>query len=202
MRILQLSLFVVICLGSGVGCQAPAPIEGPTRAVLAVSDRDAFLDGVLTTMREMDIAPRSIDREAGVAISQPTTSAQWFEFWRTDAPGGYQLAESSLQTVQRVVTVTVAAPGADGTPVTVQVDKYRLNTPPRQVTSASSALGIYSASTPTVEGRRGSAEESWTPTGRDPLLEEIFLDRLAARAARVAPAPSESEPSSAPGGSG
>jgi len=189
MRNLPIAFLLVSCLGFAAGCQAPAPAEGPTRGVLRVSDREALLDNVLTTMRAMDIQPRSIDREAGVAVSQPTTSAQWFEFWRSDAPGGYQQLESSLHTMQRVVTVRVEPPAADGLPVTVEVEKFRLNTPPRQVTTASSALGIYSASTPTVEGTRGptSTAEAWTPLGRDPLLEQIFLEKLTQRASGAAP---------------
>lgn len=45
------------------------------------------------------------DRTAGRIVTQPETSKQWFEFWRSDAPGGYQVLESSLHTIRRVVTI-------------------------------------------------------------------------------------------------
>ena len=93
-----------------------------------------------------------MDREGGLIISQRTTSGQWFEFWRIDAQGRYQQAESSLATIGRTVTVEVTpteavgvvidpgAPEADATEgeatvtcgdyrVSVCVEKARLSMP-------------------------------------------------------------------------
>jgi hypothetical protein len=140
-----------------------------------------------------------VDRARGLIVSDPTTSAQWFEWWRADAPGGYQLLESSLHTIRRVVTVHVepvdaagTAAAASGEPLppeergagryrlAVQVEKSRYSAPERQITTASGALQIYSESTPTVEGERGprSRRVQWVPLGRDPLLEAFLLAKL------------------------
>lgn len=95
------------------GCQAPAQPSGPTAALVRLSDRERFLDRTLTVLREHDLQPQRVDWDAGLAVTQPTTSGQWFEFWRSDAPGAYQTLESSLHTTQRVVTIQVlpAPPG-------------------------------------------------------------------------------------------
>lgn len=163
--------------------------------VLHVTDREAFIDDALSLLRLVDVPPRYVERATGLIVSEPTTSAQWFEPWRVDAPGGYQLLESSLHTVRRTVTIRiepsdeaatqpVSAAGGAAQRVSVRVDKERLNVPPRQVTTASGALSLYSARMPTEAGMRGPVARfaTWVPLGRDPILEENLLARLAERA--------------------
>ncbi len=193
------TLVLTLALLALPGCQAPAPPVGPTEAFVRLVDRDAFLDSAMTILREHDLPPRRIDRDAGHVVTRPATSAQWFEFWRGDARGAYQLAESSMHTSQRVVTLSVipTEPLSDMTPssaptasapaeetycVAVRVDKLRYSAPDRQVTTASGALGIYSERLPTEEGLRLSRArgESWVPQGRDGLLESYLLDRMIA----------------------
>lgn len=192
-------------LGTAVfvgGCHAPAQPTGPTEIVLRVDDYDAFMDASLSVLRFHQFPPDRVDRARGLIISEPTTSAQWFELWRADAPGGYQLLESSLHTVRRVVTVrvepvdaattqaalAVAADefspaeerGAGQYRLDVLVEKLRFSAPERQITTASGALQIFSQSTPTTEGERGprSRRVEWVPLGRDPLLEAFLLAKL------------------------
>ncbi len=71
-------------------------------------------------------------------------------------------------------------PSAGSYRVTVRVDKARLTTPERQVTTASGALVMYSRHVPTTEGTRATArEDQWVPVGRDGLLEADLLNHLA-----------------------
>jgi hypothetical protein len=201
-----------------VGCQAPPAPTGPTQMVLDIADYDVFLDDTLALLRQVDLNPIQMNRNLGVIRTRPTTSAQWFEFWRVDARGDYQTLENNLQTIQRDVTIELtpldgdfpppeasaawaldAAPATDpdtdstltAAPisaqperyrVTVAVNKRRLSVPQRQITTASGALAIYSPRTPTRAGLSGLASwgDTWVPLGRDPLLEEYLITRLAA----------------------
>lgn len=186
-----LSLSVILpALLVQTGCRAPAEMSGPTEIVLSISDRDRFVDNTLTLLRENDFAPQRVDRGAGRIVAGPTTGAQWFEFWRSDSQGPYQLLESSMHTTQRVVTVQfeplstttqAAEAAAQSYRVNVQVDKLRYNAPERQITTASGALQIYSEKIPTTEGLRkaSTAGEAWIPVGRDGLLESFLLQRIA-----------------------
>lgn len=227
------------------GCQAPAQPTGPTQIVLRIPDYDAFVDGTLSVLRRYEFPPDHADRLRGVIVSKPSTSGQWFEPWRVDSRGAYQLFEASIHTMRRVVSVQVepldaaaeqamgrfavesggetqpatmeAAPdqpprsapaanesaaqqGKDATTETapsgapaalyrviVRVDKSRYAAPERQITTASGALAIYSARVPTEEGARGEHSRSvqWVPLGRDPLLEEFFLDQFTTAAPDV-----------------
>jgi hypothetical protein len=170
----------------------------------------------MSVLRLYDFPPDRVDRVRGLIVSRPTTSGQWFEWWRVDSRGPYQLAESSLHTMRRIVTVNVeplegtagSAPagaepqhGALQTAATqnvggryrlrVEVEKSRFSAPERQITTASGALFIYSERVPTVEGLRGpqSRHAQWVPLGRDALLEDFLLQKLAAAVPAVSATP-------------
>jgi hypothetical protein len=98
------------------GCQAPAQPTGPAEIVLQLHDYDAFVDASLSLLHRYDIPPDRVDRTRGLIISRPTTSAQWFEWWRVDVPGGYQLLESSIATMQRTVTIHIDPLGVTSAP--------------------------------------------------------------------------------------
>lgn len=189
----------IIAVAAGLtilaGCQAPASPVQPTAMVVRIADYDGFVDAALSVLRERDFRPDRVDRERGVITAGPTTSAQWFELWRSDTPAGYERLESSLHTIRRKVRIDleyVGAPTPAGSPsqeadaggeryrLSVQVDKERYNTPSRQVTTASGALAIYSENLPTDEGvrRATAADARWTPLGRDGQLEGELLARL------------------------
>ncbi len=191
-------------LFSVIGCQAPRPSGAPNELRVAVRDYDAFIDATLTILREQHFQPQQVDREAGRIAAGPATGAQWFEFWRSDSQGPYQLLESSLHTIKRVVTINIeplgplsdvdaaaplvtestaeqAEPVGGCYRVAVRVDKSRYSAPERQVTTASGALAIYSERLPTTEGLRAARArgEHWVPLGRDELLEAYLLALLA-----------------------
>ena len=103
----MLALLVVPVIG--LACQAPPQPAAPTEVLVRLEDYDAFVDATLTILREQHFEPRRLNRAAGEIEAGPATGQQWFEFWRADSPGGYQLLESSLHTMRRDVVVTVAA---------------------------------------------------------------------------------------------
>jgi hypothetical protein len=181
------------------GCQAPPSPEGPSEALVRLVDYDGFMDRTLTSLRELDLPPQHVDRVRGVVHTRPTTSGQWFEPWRVDARGGYQLLESSLHTIRRRVTVRCEYAG-EGAPLDefrlrVEVAKERFSSPQRQVTTASGALAIYSERLPTEEGLRASQVrgDHWVPLGRDGPLEAYLLRRIAGLA-EASPAPTTAHP--------
>lgn len=205
--------FVGLMAIAPAGCQAPSQPSGPTMSVLRIPDYEAFFDSALTLLREHDFHPRLVDRAAGLAVTHPSTGAQWFEFWRGDSRGGYQLLESSLHTVRRSVRLSVQ-PEVEAEPqqrgesgsmdryrVGVEVYKERFSSPQRQVTTASGALQIYSERLPTEEGLRAARVrgDHWVPLGRDALLEKYLLSRL--QSARIG-VQVESAPEAESGGEG
>lgn len=106
-RTVGLAAAAVLVMVTLPGCRAPQAAETPPALVVSVRDYDRYVDRVLSTLRRYDLPPERVDRGRGIVVSRPTTSGQWFEFWRIDAPGTYQLVESSLHTVRRRVTVRI-----------------------------------------------------------------------------------------------
>ena len=200
MRVIAQSFFLPLAVFSLAGCHAPAVPDGPTEMVLRVSDREAFIDASLTLLRERDFPPERVDRSEGMIVTRPSTGQQWFEFWRHDSIGGYQLLESSVHTVRRVVTVDISSTdpenSSDELRVSVQVDKERYSAPERQVTTASGALAIYSERLPTTEGLMAARTEGehWVPLGRDLPLESHLLAKIAEASPAVAPVSQATEP--------
>ena len=185
MRVTGLRFFLLPSVFLLAGCHAPPAANGPTTVQLRIADRDVFIDDTLTLLRELDYPPQRVDREAGLIVTRPTTRAQWFEPWRQDSRGGYQLLESSLHTVRGIVTLqlTSATPpdNSDDYELDVRVDKQRFSAPERQITTASGALSIYSGRVPTAAGQRGPRSEGahWVPLGRDVLFEQYLIGRFA-----------------------
>ncbi len=189
--------FLVGLLG---GCQVSPPPNGPTQIILGIPDREAFIDETLSLLRRRNFTPERVDRGAGVVVTRPSTGQQWFEIWRRDSIGGYQLLESSIHTVRRIVSVQLdplePEQPDDKFRVSVRVDKQRYSAPERQVTTASGALAIYSERLPTTEGLLASRTkgEHWVPLGRDVQLELYLLDMITRATAGVAVLSEQPEP--------
>jgi len=161
------------------GCSRPVPPETATTSEINESDREYLWDATLSVLRKMDFQPDRQDRAQGVITTLPTTSKQWHEPWRQDVKGGYELAQASLHTIRRQVTVRFVREGAWR--VDVQVDVYRLNVPESQITSASSAIQSFSGVLPTTEGTYLGGEQAardWTFLYRDGAMEARILNRI------------------------
>lgn len=113
---------LALLLSCWAGCRAPAPTTNPTGMIVTIADEERFVDHALATLRDNFFTPEYVDRSRGVIVSRPETSRQWFEFWRSDAPAGYQLLESSLHTVRRRVTINFVPADQPGARVAGRVE--------------------------------------------------------------------------------
>ncbi|UCG34326.1 MAG: hypothetical protein JSU68_06745 [Phycisphaerales bacterium] len=166
------------------GCASPAQPTARTAALLSVSDDDAFerlWDASTRVLRRNHLRPTREDRGAGVIQSQPAVTQSWFEFWRRDVVDGYSFAEAQLHSIRRAACIKMdRSEDPDQYIVSVRVDKERLSTPERQVTSAAGAIQMFGSGVPTTRGRMVAAAEarSWTPLGRDGNLEARLLAEI------------------------
>lgn len=182
-------------------CTRPIPPEGPTAVAAAEPDLDALWTAALTVLNRMDLTPERQDRATGVIETLPTTSQQFWEWWRRDVVDSYSYAEANLHTMQRKATVRFRRlPDRRRWQVEVQIDVFRIQVPERQMTATSSALTLYSAAMPSTEGLRldPAVARYAAPMGRDGAMEQLILDRIL----RVAGAADYEtiEPTTAPAG--
>ncbi len=173
---LHSGLTILVVVASA--CHKPIPPEEPTAAVISQQEDLQYLwNGTLSVLRKFEFVPDRQDRAAGVIATLPLTSMQWHEPWRQDVADQYFLLESSLHTIQRVVTVKFHAEPEPN--VEVRVDVYRVSQPETQITSASSVLHGFAGLLPTEEGQMGpGVRAERVPLGRDAALEERLLGRI------------------------
>jgi hypothetical protein len=174
----------LLFLAFWTGCERPIRPEGPTAVAVTNEDVEPIWDAALSVLRKHEFQPERQDRAMGVIETLPTTSKQWFEFWRRDVAEKYDVAEASLQTIQRKATIRIIR-GAGGPTLEVQVDVYRLEESESQVTSASSAIHAFSGALPNAEGRLTRdplTRRNWVHLGRDTAMETRLLGSILSRA--------------------
>ena len=170
-----------------VGCQAPAPADGPTRHRVAAADDadlDLLWDAVGRTLERYAFRLDRQDRLAGVVTTHPETSAHWFEFWRPQPEPAYYWMESNLHTIQRKAQVQLTrVADLDAYEVDVTVQRYKYNLEERQIDDPAAALRMFGSAAPTVSGRQRTAAESayWTELGRDEPMERALLASILTR---------------------
>lgn len=143
---------------------SPHVAETPVQAASYPPDQliDDIAEGTLTvTDVDADGRPISAQSSAPAAAAQPAPAPPPVTTTNT-APTPTPLPQSGPNLYR----------------VRVQVDKYRYSVPPRQVTTASSALLSFSTEIPTVDGSIGRRHEQLIPIGRDGLLEVFLLSKL------------------------
>jgi hypothetical protein len=117
--------------------------------------------------------------------TEPLIGASLMEPWRGDSASGWQRLESTLQTVRRRAVVRVI-PEADGYLVEVAVYKDLEDLAKPSGSIADRAVFEYDESFSQVTQPAGLSPRSqgWIPIGRDPVLEEKIIAKIAERLQR------------------
>lgn len=167
-----------------LGCQGPRPAIKDVQ--IQLSDEAAyrqFWQHTLDSVRHFGYSLDRVDPPAGMVISDPLTSKQWFEFWRNDTLDAAGVTEASLHTIRRQVRVEVHrdAGSPDAYFVTARVSVQRLSQMERQITNSATAARAFTGKAPAVQSSSTSMEMTgfWVDLGRDRTLERAILYRVA-----------------------
>lgn len=132
-------------------------------------------------IEQMHFTVSQMDTSKGILATNPLPGAQFFEFWRKDAANSRSLAESSLHSLRRSVTLEFSEQGT-GTLAQCHVLTERLNVPNREIAGYSRAYGLHtesSASTPTMRLSQSQKNQmAWVPLGYDPDLAQSILTHI------------------------
>lgn len=114
--------------------------------------------------------------------TKPLIGASLMEPWRSDSASGRQRLESTLQTIRRRAVVRVI-PEAEGYLVEVAVYKDLEDLVQPSESIADRAVFEYDESFSQVAQPAGVSPRSqgWIPIGRDPVLEEKIIAKIAER---------------------
>ncbi len=165
------------------GCQQAKIADkgvSPKGLLIASDDLDSAWDEIIDVLREHSFIPDRQDMRAGIIVTSPTVSKQWFEFWRDDAQGAYQWAESSMHTIRRIVTVRFTPVKDKKIRIDVSVKVQRKCLPQRQITSSSGVIRAFRENIPTYTGEtpKTSKVVSWVNLGGDKKLSCYLLKRI------------------------
>jgi hypothetical protein len=133
---------------------------------------------ILTEMRFEIIYPSA---KPGLVTTGPLTGDSWFEFWRDDTVGSHEVAESSIHTVRRSVSLQVT-PRGQGSEVLVRVKKERMSAPGLAPEEVSGSFSLYDPRASDLQRQDDlvATKYKWIDMGRDEALEQRILGRIQA----------------------
>ena len=145
---MRLLLTVLITAGLGIGAVGCVKHTSPVAAQPELtSEQESFLAmwrASLEVLRRYHFEVDRKDRRAGVIITAPLTGQYFWEFWRGDAAGPANLAESTIQTIYRVVKVEIRPRDEGGGFVpAVEVATFRSDNRTPQITSTAEAYDMF-----------------------------------------------------------
>ncbi|MCK4626363.1 MAG: hypothetical protein KAV00_13680 [Phycisphaerae bacterium] len=174
LQITTLSIVAVLCAGC---IPSGAPVSSPPE--VADADFNVVWDAANEVLREYRFFIDRADRREGVITTFPMIGRHWFEFWRKDAATQRDVAEGTLQTLYRRVTINIRRQEDNKKYlVDVRVFTSRSDRLSPQVTSTSEAYDLFInpgmpriASLTGLGGPKGSRSVS---LGRDENLEQVL----------------------------
>jgi hypothetical protein len=134
---------------------------------------------------EMHFAVDKADAKEGFIRTRPLSGAQFFEFWRKDNVGAFNSAEANLQSIRRIVEMSISRQGGQLC-VNCDVKVQRLNLPEyQQITGSERTYEMFSRSDAVIQKPKISSEQKkqmdWVDLGDDPKLAAEILNRLEKR---------------------
>lgn len=185
-------LLILACLASLLtACTSAPPRSATTQSsgvTVRASDFDRLMDATEEVSRELLFKPAVRDHRTGLFRTEPSMSAQWFEFWRADVQTPDDAAESSLGKVRRTLTVRIEKDDT-GTFVArpeVVVERYSLSE--RRLTTAAGYRSIYRERYRPTGNTLSDAgivvpDSYWYSVGNDPALERYVAKQIEKRLA-------------------
>jgi len=176
-----LALVFLALAAGGQGCSEP--IATAPEPLLVQAEADQLWQFCQTELKTRGFQLDRVDRRSGVIETYPLTSKQWFEFWCQDVVTAHDLAESSLHTIRRRVSMAVSAAPEDRYRLQCRVAVERLSAPPELTSGQVRVRDIFAQSagripTPQVSEKRKKYPPQWLPIGQDHALENDILQAI------------------------
>ena len=175
----------IILLTVAFFCTGCVPTGGPAASPAGVADENfnAAWDAANEVLRKYRFTIDRADRREGVITTYPMIGRHWFEFWRKDAITRRDLAEGTLHTVYRQVTVSIRRQAdSEKYLAAVRVLTSRSDLPNPQVTSTSEAYDLFldpdMPRSTSLTGLGDSIGSKSVPLGRDENLEQTLRQEI------------------------
>ncbi|MCP4454072.1 MAG: hypothetical protein GY809_21645, partial [Planctomycetes bacterium] len=154
------------------------------------TDVPKTMDAAEKILERMHFTISQMDTSTGRLVTNPLSGAQFFEFWRMDAANSKSMAESSLHTLRRSVSLEFSETGT-GVSTQCHVLTERLNVPNREIAGHSRAYSMLTESSdiePTMKLSQSQKDQmAWVPLGYDPDLAQSILFRIETELTEITP---------------
>lgn len=146
----------------------------PASVTVEAADYDKLWHACEESLRSRRFALDRMDYRDGVMSSAPLTSKQFWELWRSDVVGTYDIMEGSVGTLRRTIRFELTRNPAGGCSVAPKVLIERFSSEQQRVTAVSSfrsAINPGQAASESPVSVRVPSHRLWYALRRDPRLE-------------------------------
>ena len=175
-------ILLVLSLACGflTGCTEKQMATPEPKCLSSVDTNSAMKSSELVLIG-MNFVIDKLDTNLHVMTTKPQSGSQFFELWRKDNVGGYNMAQSNLHSIQR--TVELGFNEIQGQVCIVcTVKRERLSIPEKQIDSAARAYSLYTTGNESMQNLTLNEEQEkkmeWIDVGRDSRLEKVILDKI------------------------
>jgi hypothetical protein len=172
------TLFTLVCFVAG--CTEKQAVAPEPRCLSGVDVNSAMRTSELVLVG-MNFVIDKEDPNLKIITTKPLAGGQFFELWRKDNVGGYNVAQSSLHTIRRTVELGFNINQGQAC-ISCVVKIERLSIPEKQIDSAARSYSLFSRSNQSMQHLTLNAAQEqkmdWIDLGRDNRLETAILDRI------------------------
>ncbi len=164
------------------GCQSPQ--AGPVQTkIITLATTQQLLNQAKIVLTDMYFVIEKLDAEAGYLKTKPLSGGQFFEFWRKDNVTFGDVMESSLNSIQRTVEITVDQTDSDARQISCTVYKQRLSFQKPDSDYFTELPSRYSDSSESFQSLRiqDDAKASWMDIGNDKKLAAKIIAEIQKR---------------------
>lgn len=180
------TLTALALIGLALGCSSAPPRSAstqPSGANVRGNNFDQMMDASEEVSRELLFTPARKDYRAGLLRTEPTVSAQWFEFWRNDVRTPSDAAESSLAKIRRTLTVRIEKDASGTFVAKPEVLVERLALSERRLTSSAGYRSVFreryrATGNSLSDAGIISPDSYWYSVGNDPALERYVAEQI------------------------
>jgi hypothetical protein len=156
-------------------------MDAPEPKCLSSVDINSAMKSSELVLIGMNFVIDKSDPTLHLMTTKPQTGSQFFELWRKDNVGGYNIAQSNIHSIQR--TVELGFNEIQGQVCIVcTVKRERLSIPEKDIDSAGQAQSLFTGSNETMQKLTINDEQAkkmdWIDIGRDSRLEKVILDKI------------------------
>ncbi len=171
------------CAFPGRGPVANAPVSISNPLLVSTRNEELVWERAVDVLHDFQFEIAQENRLGRVIETIPKVGANVLEPWHHDSVGLDNRLESSLQSIRRIVQLSLL-PDESGTGYLVSVVALKEREDLPGVAGNSAGAATFSESTPLIRNLNPVVGQSspsiWLPLGRDGLLEQAILQRLRA----------------------